>query len=139
MSYYDDNPEDWLASFSELPDLSPPTPEDEAEAAWFLVADMHFEQHPEGLKIVQQRFALHFESDERRAARMGKQICIETSDLSPEETKAAKAELAREGEQDRAYFAEKHMPLDEREKAVRAALKAEFMTRFRERQGLQDD
>ena len=135
----DDKPDDWLASFSDPPDLALPTPEDEVEKAWLLTEDVTFAYHPEGEKILAKRHALQWEREQRAFARMGRAIVLDNCSLTRDEIKVAKAELKREADQDRIYFADKHLPLNEREKTIRAALKAEFMVGRNGQQGQLDD
>lgn len=123
---YSDHIEDILEQFPEMPKFSE-LEDDSPERSWLLIAETLFEQDPEGGKILADRHALGREQEGRETVRMGQTIRLDTSFGTPEEIKAAKAELAREAKQDRANFAERLQLLDKRAKPVLEKLKAQFL------------
>ncbi|WP_406645932.1 hypothetical protein QEZ52_18390 [Aliisedimentitalea scapharcae] len=143
MSEFNETTEKWMNDFadppkasaicgelSNIPPISIRTPEEEAEFGWSLVQDTEFEYSLEGKKILQERYDLDWERDERSNKRFGKQICLEDTSLSPEQVNAAKEQLRLEAEGDRRYFAPLYKLLNEREKIIYAELKVQFLERI---------
>ncbi|WP_170324570.1 hypothetical protein [Ruegeria arenilitoris] len=135
MTDHADNPDDWMANYTQRSTPDPLVESDDVETGWALLKDALYEEAPAGQEIERKLKRLREERDDRQLKRMVEMDVVRLSAASAEQKEQRIREIRRDAAEDKDLFLELREPLEREKERLYASLKANYFNSRSESSG----